>query len=787
MELPLMLAGPILRRVEPTLVSVWVALSEPATIRITLWEGRVTAGSANPLIASDPPGTRTLRVGAKLHLAVATVKIPPTSPRLLQPERIYSYDVAVVTAGATQTLKSLGLLNTGAPGGKRVEALGFDDNFLPAFALPPPDLTQLRIVFGSCRRPANAHLDAMVFIDDLMREHADYDHKDPLKRPHQMFLGGDQIYADDVSPVHLHHLIDLGKELIGTIDGEGTERVSIERLMVNRTRTKKVPEPAGFADYDDSNTPGELPADHAQFPAGRRFLLTTVDAQMTTVDARSHLYSLGEFAAMYLSVWSNAVWPALERPSPSEPAVMPLPDDGKFMNPVWPDRIPTLIDAPLDAEETRFDKENPADDESPFKNYVPFKEESEENGGSVPKRLEGHRKLLRDFERGLAKVRRVLANIPTYMIFDDHDVTDDWNLNPVWYDRVMDTPLGVITLRNALVAYALFQDWGNDPLKYEAALNDKKALLGTIADLFPDGATQGPDEIAVTEIDRALGLNLRPSKDFDGSFLETRPPLKWHYSVSGPGYLAIALDNRTRRSFVSANGPPGNVALTAQPDQIPPGPLPAGKEVLIVIAPLQVIGPPLLDELVAPASYRVFDMVSYTFKNRAREGLKGGSRGMAGTNPDAIEAWAFDVKTFESLLARLEPHRRVVLLSGDVHYSASTAMSYWTRGSSDPARFVQFTSSGFKNVMPPYITTVDRSLPLAQQLVRAKVGAERLGWTVKPPNPVLLPSGSSEVDVPRALRAKLDRAPVMIPTYGWPAGSTINRRRRPTGSGAWSR
>jgi hypothetical protein len=72
-------------------------------------------------------------------------------------------------------------------------------------------------------------------------------------------------------------------------------------------------------------------------------------------------------------------------------------------------------------------------------------------------------------------------------------------------------------------------------------------------------------------------------------------------------------------------------------------------------------------------------------------------------------------------LARLEPHRRVVLLSGDVHYSASTAMSYWTRGSSDPARFVQFTSSGFKNVMPPYITTVDRSLPLAQQLVRAKV------------------------------------------------------------------
>ena len=46
---------------------------------------------------------------------------------------------------------------------------------------------------------------------------------------------------------------------------------------------------------------------------------------------------------------------------------------------------------------------------------------------------------------------------------------------------------------------------------------------------------------------------------------------------------------------------------------------------------------------------------------------------MPGTNPDAIEAWAFDPITFEALLARLAPHRQVVLLSGDVHYSAAHA------------------------------------------------------------------------------------------------------------------
>src|SRR5207249_5603308 len=104
-----------------------------------------------------------------------------------------------------------------------------------------------------------------------------------------------------------------------------------------------------------------------------------------------------------------------------------------------------------------------------------------------------------------------------------------------------------------------------------------------------------------------------------------------------------------------------------------------------------------------------------------------GLRGLIGTNPDAIEAWAFDTETFEHLLARLQPYGRVVLLSGDVHYSSGTLMSYWLGNQTRPSRFAQFTSSGLKNVMPPKVTFADRSLGFAQQLLRAKLGAERLG------------------------------------------------------------
>ncbi len=41
MPFPVILAGPILRRVEPTLVTVWVALRESATLEIKLWNGLV--------------------------------------------------------------------------------------------------------------------------------------------------------------------------------------------------------------------------------------------------------------------------------------------------------------------------------------------------------------------------------------------------------------------------------------------------------------------------------------------------------------------------------------------------------------------------------------------------------------------------------------------------------------------------------------------------------------------------------------------------------------------------
>ncbi|MCH2204480.1 MAG: hypothetical protein MK132_01210 [Lentisphaerales bacterium] len=74
---------------------------------------------------------------------------------------------------------------------------------------------------------------------------------------------------------------------------------------------------------------------------------------------------------------------------------------------------------------------------------------------------------LKSFIKGLPRVRRLLANISTYMIFDDHDVTDDWNINNYWKENI--TSPGKRLIGNAMAAYWLFQGWGNKPNSSKSA------------------------------------------------------------------------------------------------------------------------------------------------------------------------------------------------------------------------------------------------------------------------------------------------------------------------------
>ncbi|HEY3410924.1 MAG TPA: hypothetical protein VGK53_22385 [Propionicimonas sp.] len=786
MELPLLLAGPILRRVDPGIVAVQVFLSKPATVTLTVYEGRVAFDTTNPAFATsdDPPdpdvppprpGADTVRIGDNLHLGMVSARLPPASGKVFQNDFLYSYNVSITTDSITTDLAKLELLEEHTVSGVTCEPLGYDDRMLPSFALPPTTLDDLQIAYGSCRRPLYDDGDALAWMDEYLTERV----RDPRARIHQLFLGGDQIYADDVGSLMMLRVAELGIELVGTRNG-----VPLERVKVGKIR-KRVRQPAADdpdAAYDDepatdTQTLGDLPAGLTSFPLDTRLDLTTRSAQFTSEDGTNHLISFGEFAATYLLVWSPACW-GLEVPGAQKLATVgatsgpPLAwldvltdgQDIRFPDQGFPDRVPQHLYATKAEIAGRAEKE------------------AKKNEGRTADEIAADRargrlssqRVHRDFLLGLGKVQRVLANVPTYMILDDHDVTDDYFLNVIWRRRVLQSVLGQVILTNAMFAYALFQDWGNNPRRYDQITTPDRPELGGLLpgdlldradEVFLQHDVHGPDEEAFAVLGRMFGHDLDNTATPDGRFSPVRPPITWHFTVDGPRHVVVALDNRTRRSYVAEIGPPGNVSAEALIDQLPRPPLPAGREVLIVIAPLQVIGPPVIDEVVARAIYRVFDLIKAGDLGDASSVR--GDRRMPGTNPDALETWAFDAITYEHFLARLAEHQRVVLLSGDVHNAASNLMSYWRTDLEHPARIAQFTSSGFKNVMPVYLRALDRSAMLLQELLRAKLGVERLGWTRPDADLVKLPTGRTEADLVAVTRAKLLRSPVLLPTHGW--------------------
>ena len=469
------------------------------------------------------------------------------------------------------------------------------------------------------------------------------------------------------------------------------------------------------------------------------------------------------------------------------------------------------------------------------------------NNEAVPNKDKDKLKILR---QTLPQVRRALANISTFMIFDDHEITDDWNLNPAWRDRVFTSPLGKAIIRNGMMAYALFQDWGNRADRYNrkghffeldtslaaelnteqlteklktaftakgVTLNSEKVtvkllrtddwllknqenndefiirkykksangdeeilkvignphahLLSKIAELFTGDTT---DILAREDhIDFLLGLDFQHRVQGPAGgrqqLPENRSPLvKWHYTFEGPKHKVLVIDNRTRRSFVEFHGAPGNLAFDGMKDLIPENPTPKEDEVLFVVAPLPVLGPPALDELVAPIAYKTFDLIAHFGED---ENVKSG---MKGTNPDAIEAWTFDPVSQEELLKRLAPFKKVILLSGDVHYSSSQRLCYWTKGNAKAvACFAQLTSSGFRNIMPSYIRKASQHFVVAQKIIRQNLRAERLGWLNHKiePEPLTFPDKTKK----SFLNEKLNKSPVIIPVNGWPGGTKFGR------------
>ncbi len=186
-SLPLILAGPMLRRTEPRAVTVWLALKTPQVVTLRIYN-RNGAGT----LVQQLEGTRhTVRLGDQLHMVAITARAINEHERLAWGE-LYAH------------LDTPGILTNNPASADLLHRLVYPGHPLPSFVLPPEDLNQLRILHGSCRKPHGVGREMLSVADAMLEDAAN----EPTRRPQQLFMTGDQIYGDDVAASLLFTLID---------------------------------------------------------------------------------------------------------------------------------------------------------------------------------------------------------------------------------------------------------------------------------------------------------------------------------------------------------------------------------------------------------------------------------------------------------------------------------------------------------------------------------------------------------------------------------------------------
>jgi hypothetical protein len=667
-QVPLILAGPLLRHVAHNEVTVFVALREARTVTL-----RVFAGTGGGRTTRMQGNRATVPLGDALHVVAVTARAASASVRLV-PETTYYYNLDL---GGGQTLASAGVLNLAAT----TDPLAYPGADLPSFSLPPARLDQVRLVHASCRKPHGDSVDALTALDDMIAG-SGADASTPafaLARPHQLFLTGDQIYADDVSDVLLFMLADATTALLGW----------------------------------DEPLPGTTTAGLA--PGARSPV--TIEAGLTSgipkaEYPKSHLLRFGEYAAMYLFAWSPAPWPA------------DLPATGAIGSPT--------LGTTLAAETAKIES----------------------------------------FRTTLPAVRKALANIPSYMIFDDHEITDDWFMNRRWVGPVttrrptggvLVKPLGRRVLQNGLLAYALFQAWGNTPGQFAATGapgTAGRALLTAAA------AWRGPADASHAEIATRVGMPsaVPPGSSVDTTLVRPAGALTWNYRVAPDGgrYEVLVLDGRTVRGYPAGGDtvPPALLRPGAIIEQVTGAPDDQALQVTFVVAQTPVLGLPFVED-----------------KQREATGDLIWDRD--------VEAWSLNEDAYQRLLGALVlRRRRTVVLSGDVHYTFAARMTYWAtrpyeqsvQAAPVAAAVVQLNSSALKNQTsePAFANTLRLHIGGYNQFYVQNIGTtmERAGWRLSQTGNLQV-SGSTQ-QFPASRRPPgWARNPAVIDPAALPSGSHV--------------
>ncbi|MDT5335059.1 MAG: hypothetical protein QOD90_564 [Mycobacterium sp.] len=105
---------------------------------------------------------------------------------------------------------------------------------------------------------------------------------------------------------------------------------------------------------------------------------------------------------------------------------------------------------------------------------------------------------------GDPEIRWILSTIPTAMIFDDHDIRDDWNTSAAWRKEVNEKPWWRDRIRAGLASYWVYQHLGNLSPTELRDDEDYQKVLAAEGDAWPHLVDLA--DRADTEVDDDKGL-----------------------------------------------------------------------------------------------------------------------------------------------------------------------------------------------------------------------------------------------------------------------------------------
>jgi hypothetical protein len=438
---------------------------------------------------------------------------------------------------------------------------------------------------------------------------------DVEKRPTLLMMSGDQIYADHVAGVTLYAIHQV-IALLGLNDEKFTDENLAEQGITCSNELYQFDEQYFQRQLLLPKSTSSTSWFRSSFVKSS-FISNKQHSIFTSTYAHNHVMTFAENIAMYCLVWSPTLWQQVELEGFNVP--------------------------------------------------IKYKAIHQQELAAI-----------KDFISGLGKVRRLLAHIPTYMIFDDHDVTDDWNLTAAWENAAYQDPLAKRIIGNSLFAYWLCQGWGNDPKQFTGDFYHI-ANAYQVAHIKAKVATpeQQDSDLQVTGLGDSYSQDIAsqdlcPQDKFIDYLLNFS---HWHYTLDSNPKLVV-LDSRTRRwrSEHSLDDPSGLMdweALCELQQEL------ISHDSILLVSPAPIFGVKIIETI-----QRIVTLAGQPLAVDAENWM---------AHPGAAS-------TLLNIFKHPKTPRHFIILSGDVHYSFVYDIELRFRQHSP--HIWQITSSGIKNQFP---------------------------------------------------------------------------------------